>query len=92
MVEKLNLSKEEIAKIEEIVKNPPPVTDYVRRYIEAYRKKCAGSSEAEQGALNSKVEVSKSSRHTKITLDKQDILLYKHSVARRNTIWLTVLR
>lgn len=43
MVEKLNLSKEEIAKIEEIVKNPPPVTDYVRQYIEAY-KKCAGSS------------------------------------------------
>ena len=52
MVEKLNLSKEEIAKIEEIVKNPPPVTDYVRRYIEAYRKKCAGSSVVEQTADN----------------------------------------
>jgi len=38
MVEKLNLSKEEIAKIEEIVKNPQPMTDYVRQYIEAYRK------------------------------------------------------
>jgi len=45
MVRKLSLSKEEIENIEEIVKNPPPVTDYVRRYIEAYRKKCAGSSE-----------------------------------------------
>ena len=43
MVRKLSLSKEEIEKIEEIVKNPPPVTDYVRQYIEAY-KKCAGSS------------------------------------------------
>lgn len=45
MVRKLSLSKEEIENIEEIVKNPPPVTDYVRQYIEAYRKKCAGSSE-----------------------------------------------
>jgi hypothetical protein len=38
MVENLNLSKEEIEQIDEIVKNPQPMTDYVRQYIEAYRK------------------------------------------------------
>ena len=38
MVEKLNLSNDEIEKIEEIVKNPQPMTDYVRQYIEAYKK------------------------------------------------------
>ena len=62
---KLKLSKEELKRIDEISANPPEPTDYMRRYIEAYKKKCAGSSEAEQGALNSKVEISKFSRHTK---------------------------
>lgn len=44
---KLKLSEEEIRKIEELSKNPPEPTDYMRRYIEAYKKKCAGSSGVE---------------------------------------------
>ena len=44
---KLKLSAEEIRKIEELSKNPLEPTDYMRRYINAYKKKCAGSSEAE---------------------------------------------
>ena len=44
---KLKLSAEELRKIEELSKNPPEPTDYMRRYINAYKKKCAGSSEEE---------------------------------------------
>ena len=67
MFKRFKLSRDELQRIDEIVKDPPPMTDYLRQYIEAYRRKCAGSSEAEQGTLNPKVEVSKSSRHTKKT-------------------------
>lgn len=44
---KLRLSEEELKRITEISENPPEPTDYMRRYIEAYKKKCAGSSEVE---------------------------------------------
>ena len=44
---KLKLTEDELRKIEELSKNPPEPTDYVRRYINAYKKKCAGSSEGE---------------------------------------------
>lgn len=62
---KLKLSKEELKRIDEISANPPEPTDYMKRYIEAYKKKCADSSEAEQGTLNLKVVGSTPTRHTK---------------------------
>lgn len=37
--ERILLTKEETERIEDICKNPPEPTDYVRRYINAYRKK-----------------------------------------------------
>ena len=38
-MKQIQLTKEQIDRIDEICNDPPEPTDYVRRYIKAYRKK-----------------------------------------------------
>ena len=37
--ERILLTEDEIARINNIIANPPELTDYMRRYIQAYRNK-----------------------------------------------------